>query len=94
MSEKFTDEQVLAEWLEREMPPGTVISDPRWWAKRIAARAYAATLQAKPEWPSDDIRKVMALVDHVVHGECGAETLTEVYDLLTAALPTTKGDAT
>jgi len=27
----------LAEWLLKEMPPGAIVSDPRWWAKRIAA---------------------------------------------------------
>lgn len=33
------DAEALAkftEWLVREMPPGTTISDPRWWAPRIA----------------------------------------------------------
>lgn len=25
----------FADWLAREMPPGTVISDPGWWAPRI-----------------------------------------------------------
>ena len=25
----------FTEWLAREMPPGTVISDPRWWAPKI-----------------------------------------------------------
>jgi len=35
------DAEALAdftEWLAREMPGGTVISDPRWWAPRIARR--------------------------------------------------------
>lgn len=31
----------FTEWLAREMPGGTVISDPRWWAPRIAARLAA-----------------------------------------------------
>jgi hypothetical protein len=35
----------FAEWLAREMPPGTIISDPRWWAPRIE-KAIAAL--AKP----------------------------------------------
>ena len=38
----------FADWLEREMPEGTVIGDPLWWASKIAdylARAYLA----KPE---------------------------------------------
>lgn len=34
----------FAEWLAREMPPGTIISDPLWWAPRIE-RAIAALRQ-------------------------------------------------
>lgn len=30
----LTDTQ-FTEWLCREMPPGTVVGDPEWWAKRI-----------------------------------------------------------
>lgn len=30
--------QSLTDWLEHEMPAGTVISNPAWWAKRIAGR--------------------------------------------------------
>jgi hypothetical protein len=26
----------FAKWLAREMPPGTVISNPMWWAPRVA----------------------------------------------------------
>lgn len=37
----------FSDWLAREMPPGTVISDPRWWAPRIAAR-FATTQPPKP----------------------------------------------
>lgn len=37
----------FASWLAQEMPAGTVISDPLWWAPRIAARA-AALLQQPP----------------------------------------------
>ncbi|SER56515.1 hypothetical protein SAMN05216409_1533 [Pseudomonas lutea] len=36
MSEQF------AEWLKREMPAGTVISDPEWWAPRIFKAARSA----------------------------------------------------
>jgi len=28
----------FTEWLAREMPAGTVIGDPHWWAKLIARR--------------------------------------------------------
>jgi hypothetical protein len=38
--EGVTDEEEwypgFADWLEREMPEGTVISDPLWWASKIA----------------------------------------------------------
>ena len=40
---QVVDEVALTKWLEREMPPGTVISSPRWWAKRIT-RALTAAL--------------------------------------------------
>ena len=38
--EAVTDEEKwypgFADWLEREMPEGTVIGDPLWWASKIA----------------------------------------------------------
>lgn len=36
-------EQAFTEWLVGEMPPGTVISNPEWWAKRIHSRFFART---------------------------------------------------
>jgi hypothetical protein len=36
------DERALAEWIAREMPAGTVIGDPAWWAARIARAAHQA----------------------------------------------------
>lgn len=41
---KLSDEASLefAEWLAREMPPGTVINDPRWWAPRIVRAVLRA----------------------------------------------------
>src|SRR5690606_14654110 len=35
------DGEKFADWLAREMPPGTTISNPYWWAPRII-RALAA----------------------------------------------------
>jgi hypothetical protein len=32
-----SNESEFTEWLEREMPVGTVIGDPKWWARRILA---------------------------------------------------------
>jgi hypothetical protein len=40
----FTD---FAEWLEREMPPGTVISNPTWWANKIHRKAIMAAPAAQ-----------------------------------------------
>lgn len=34
----------FVEWLRKEMPPGTEIADPEWWAPRI----YRAALSASP----------------------------------------------
>ena len=39
----------LTEWLAREMPAGTVIGEPQWWANMIARRfAQFAATQAPP----------------------------------------------
>jgi hypothetical protein len=45
-------EREFEEWIQREMPAGTVISDPLWWAPRIlkAARATPALPQGVEEW--------------------------------------------
>lgn len=39
-----TEESAAAftEWLCREMPPGTIIGDPKWWAPKIYRKALAA----------------------------------------------------
>jgi len=39
MSEQF------AEWLKREMPAGTVINDPQWWAPRILKAVLTASAE-------------------------------------------------
>lgn len=41
----------FADWLEREMPKGTVIGDPLWWASKIAHRIirFPALVQQFPE---------------------------------------------
>lgn len=33
--ELIMDDDNFIDWLSREMPAGTVIGDPKWWAKRI-----------------------------------------------------------
>lgn len=40
-------EKNFEEWLIREMPPGTVIGDPKWWAPRILRAARAALVEQK-----------------------------------------------
>jgi len=45
----------FAEWVAREIPPGTIISDPAWWAPkmwRAAMRAHPAPPTSAPE-PSE-----------------------------------------
>lgn len=61
-SEKFAD------WLAREMPAGTVIADPAWWAPRIlraagSASPAAATLTElpplpEPKYAADDLTDI------------------------------------
>ena len=53
-------EAEFADWLAKEMPAGTVIGDPAWWANRIArqyskrARQPAPVVPALPwNWPED-----------------------------------------
>jgi hypothetical protein len=41
--------EAFADWLKREMPPGTVISDPAWWAPRILRAAIATSEQKEPQ---------------------------------------------
>lgn len=39
----------LAQWLEREMPEGTVIGNPRWWATHIERFIAQATAPEREE---------------------------------------------
>lgn len=41
--------EALEKWLERELPAGTVIGDPKWWAQRI----LQAALQSQSNTPQD-----------------------------------------
>ncbi len=34
-------------WLEREIPPGTVISNPKWWASKIYRAVIRAAFEGK-----------------------------------------------
>jgi hypothetical protein len=42
---RFTD------WLVREMPAGTVIGDPAWWARKLLAAACVFADEAPDSWP-------------------------------------------
>lgn len=50
-------QQTLEAYLSREMPAGTVIGDPKWWAPKIAAALEAALAQPEqePVAPEDTI---------------------------------------
>jgi hypothetical protein len=62
LSEKPARQASFEAWLCREMPEGTVIGDPKWWAPRIA-RAFA-----RSETPAGGTAKVpegWKLVHHI-----------------------------
>ena len=65
----------FADWLEREMPEGTVIGDPLWWASKIATYlakwGRPAALADKPEVEEEQREAVRAAV---------TEALGDVYD--------------
>src|ERR1700744_3588560 len=57
------DTSTLEEWLKREMPPGTVINNPSWWAKRIARQA----IYTRPQHDATDAeRKIRALRNRLI----------------------------
>ena len=39
--------QALEDYLSREMPAGTIIGDPKWWAEKIARVASQAIAEAE-----------------------------------------------
>lgn len=43
-----SDEQNFAAWIEREMPAGTMIGDPKWWAPRILRAVCHSAVGAEP----------------------------------------------
>lgn len=67
----------FADWLAREMPAGTVISDPAWWAPRILRAAQHGAAQAQA---SDDTRPVRVLSkDEAVVSAAAYDVLAERY---------------
>ena len=58
----------FAEWLAHEMPAGTIIGDPAWWANRIA-RQYAK--RATPAVRAVDVDGLICALDEI-SGKCRA----------------------
>jgi hypothetical protein len=58
----------FVEWLRREMPSGTIIEDPDWWAARIS-RAMLAAPVVKESLTSHDHGQTCP--DSAHHGACG-----------------------
>lgn len=58
------NEEQFKEWLKREMPEGTVIGNPEWWAKKI----WQAALSAKsvPEQMGSPIQKLMEYLTNIL----------------------------
>jgi len=59
-------EQQFSEWLCREMPAGTIIGDPKWWAPKIVRAVLRGLESAEPvawrEWVEERLlswRRVM-----------------------------------
>ena len=47
------------EWLAREMPAGTIIGDPKWWANLIARRSAQFAPQAPPAAVPAEVQQVI-----------------------------------
>jgi len=58
----------FAQWLAREMPAGTVIGDPQWWAPRIARNAIRRFLD------SPDLARPIPVAERLpTAADCDAE---------------------
>lgn len=65
--ELVADHAAFAAWLAREMPPGTIIGDPHWWAPRIARRAASLLkLQAAPVPLLPEAAQVIEPTQHTI----------------------------
>lgn len=63
---KVESDAPFAEWLAKEMPAGTVIGDPSWWADRIA-RQYSKRTAQQPAAVVDE-----AMVDRYLAAQAKA----------------------
>lgn len=73
----------LTEWLTREMPAGTVIGDPVWWASRIVRALLAQPLQQEGgkevlanSWPKD-FHEVVKGAEDAAHRQGRAAAVEE-----------------
>lgn len=66
----------FTEWLKREMPSGTVISNPEWWATRIH-KAFLAASQLREK----ELRRLLAEISTL-----GAATYYDAKDIADEAL--------
>ena len=81
-----TPDQTFAEWLATEMPAGTIIGDPAWWADRIA-RQHAKRC-APPSAPVgvEAVFNLVRACDSDLHAmQRRAERLAEAGRRVTAA---------
>jgi hypothetical protein len=60
----------FSEWLAREMPAGTVIGDPEWWAPRIAAELLTIATEMKEVEPVPVAERLPGSEDCDDQGRC------------------------
>lgn len=59
--------QALEDYLSREMPAGTIIGDPKWWAEKIARVASQAIAEAeKHEVSQEPVAWIYPATDVIV----------------------------
>ena len=75
----MTAEIEFIEWLKSEMPAGTVIGDPEWWASRIAYRVRALSAQRVPEGTNSFLSVDPAFSVFISEGETEASYKLGVY---------------
>lgn len=73
------DLSVFSDWLSRNMPAGTVIGDPAWWAPRILAAA-APSHPAAVQQASVDTYTISAKTMEAVFSALAFYELTSSYD--------------
>lgn len=71
--------KTFEEWLCKEMPPGTIIGDPSWWAPRIERQVRAALLADAP-----DVEALVKELRAYSHGDAAAVVSGEAAEALLA----------